>query len=302
MQPENKKTAYIALALVSFFWGTTYLATRIGVQYSHGVLLAAIRQLSAGGFLFLYCLIKGCKMPDKKTFLQVSFIGFVMITLSNGLMTWGMHYISSGMCAIMAAMGSLWVVFFSHFLIKKIQFNRQLVIALLVATVGIFCIFYENLGDFLNTDYIFGIAIVACAVATWSLGSVITSKWKPKIDLILGASLQMLVGGSFMAVIALFLGVENLFFKPFAWEYVYAIVYLVVFGSFVAYSAFLYTLNNLPATQASLYTYINPIVAVVLGWLILSEPLTWLTFVGMFLTLTGVYFTNKELDNIKKQM
>jgi len=300
MQPENKKAAYIALALVSFFWGTTYLATRIGVQYSHGVLLAAIRQLSAGSCLFLYCLAKGYKMPDRKTFWQVSLIGFVMITLSNGLMTWGMHYITSGMCAIMAAMGSLWVVFFSHILIKKITFNKTLIAALITATVGIFCIFYENLGDFLNADYIFGIVIVACAVATWSLGSVVTSKWKPNIDLILGASLQMLVGGSFMAIIALCMGVDNLFFKPLGWEYVYSIAYLVVFGSFVAYSAFLYTLNNLPATQASLYTYINPIVAVILGWLILSEPLSLLTFVGMFLTLGGVYYTNRELAMLKK--
>ncbi len=296
---STRTKAYIALALVSFFWGTTYLATRVGVVYAHGFLLAAIRQLLAGSCLLIFCWWRGYAMPAWVDLKRVVGLGFLMIAFSNGLMTWSLQYIPSGLCAILSAMGTLWVVLFSHFLIARTQWSALLVAGLAASTLGVVGIFSENLTSLLEPDFAFGIGLTLLAVSTWSLGSVLTAKWKLGVPLLLSASIQMLSGGVALLVLVSILGWESLIFKPLELEFWLSIGYLVVAGSFVAYSAFLYTLTNLPPARASLYAYINPIVAVVLGWLWLGESLSAKTLISIAIALGGVYCINVSTAKAK---
>ena len=302
MKNKSMLPAYIALALVSFFWGTTYLATRIGVEFAHGFLLSAVRQLTAGGCLLAFMLLRGYRLPDRKTMIQLSILGFLFLGAGNGIMTWALQYVPSGLCSVLSALSPIFVVIVSHFIIEKTRWSFRLIFGMLLGTVGVVGIFYDYLEDLLNPNFSFGIGLTLGACAIWSFASVYAAKWKPKVHLLLGASIQMIVGGLASALVVGIAGWDNMKFGDWGIEFWGSIAYLVVFGSFVAYSAFLYVLSNLPPAQASLYAYINPVVAVLLGWLLLNENLNLITVTAMGTTVAGVYLVNTAfIRNKKKQ-
>ncbi len=284
--------AFIALALVSFFWGTTYLATRIGVKSSHGFLLSAIRMSLAGGLLTGFMLLRGHQLPKGRELLQTSIIGILLLGVGNGCMTWALQYIESGFASVLSATCPIFIVIMSHFMVAKVKWSFRLVGGMLIGFLGIVGIFSDYLNDFSNPFFAWGIVLAALATLFWCLGSIYTAKWKMKTHLLLGAGIQMFVGGIFLWGMVFAWGIDDLIFKDLGWDYWLSILYLIIFGSFVAYSAYIYVMTHLPPAQASLSAYINPIVAVLLGALLLSEKLTWITFLSMGTTILGVYLVN----------
>lgn len=302
---NNKTKAYIALAAVSFFWGTTYLAITIGLEEGegkvHGLFMSAVRQSLAGIILVGWMLMRGVKLPPKKIMLQLALIGFMLLCLGNGLATWAMQYIPSGLGSVMSAIGPVFIAIFSYFLVGRFRWTYRLILGMLLGLVGVMGISFDYLEAFLNPDFTFGIILNMLATLIWSLGSVFAAKWKPNINLMMGAGLQMIFGGAAMWIIVLIVGVNNLVSGPLGFEFWSSIAYLIIFGSFISYSAFMYTLENLPAAQASIYAYINPVVAVILGWWILHEKLNWVTIVSMLTVILGVYLVNSSFLKEKKQ-
>jgi len=298
MQQRNYTNAYVALVIVSIFWGTTYLAARIGVQHMHGMMLAGLRQTSAGVILVAFFLMKGYKLPQFPVLSKLFVIGTIMLCGSNGLMTWAMQYIPSGLGAIIAATVPIWITIFSYFLVQKTKITVQLVIGMLIGLLGIGGIFYDNLAQLMNEEYRFGVMLITLACVFWALGSVLTAKWALGVNYLYGAGFQMLFSGVVMLVIAGFMG-QHLHFSSFTGELWGSLLYLVFIGSLLSYSAYVFALNNLPPSLVSIYAYINPIVAVILGWLILQEKLNWLMGLSCMVTLLGVYLVNKAFNKQK---
>lgn len=298
MQQRNHTNAYMALVIVSIFWGTTYLAARIGVQHMHGMMLAGLRQTSAGLILVAFFLARGYKLPQVPVLSKLFVIGTIMLCGSNGLMTWAMQYIPSGLGAIIAATVPIWITIFSFFLVQKTKITAQLVAGMLIGLLGIGGIFYDNLAQLMNEEYRFGVMLITLACVFWALGSVLTAKWALGINYLYGAGFQMLFSGVVMLVIAGLMG-QHLHFASFTGELWGSLLYLVFIGSLLSYSAYVFALNNLPPSLVSIYAYINPIVAVVLGWLILQEKLNWLMGLSCGVTLVGVYLVNKAFNKQK---
>ena len=304
LSPRNK--AFIALALVSFFWGTTYLAIRIGVGKEaagqvHGLFLSAVRQSIAGVLLVGFLLLRGIKLPPRKAMFKLAALGIILLGLANGLASWSLQYIPSGLGSVMSATCPIFIAIFSHFLINKVRWSVRLISGMLLGFVGILGLSYDYLEAFLNPNFAFGIGLNIIATILWSLGSVYAAKWKPNTHLLMGAGLQMLFGGIFTWLIVGAVGTETLVQGPLGFAFWGSIIYLVIFGSFIAYSAFMYVLENLPPTQASLYAYLNPIVAVLLGWIILNEDLTPMTVFAIAITIFGVYLVNTDYQSQRKK-
>ncbi len=295
---KQHTNAYLALVIVSIFWGTTYLAARIGVQHMHGMMLAGLRQTSAGLILTAFFLLKGYKLPQMPVLSRLFVIGVIMLCGSNGLMTWAMQYIPSGLGAIIAATVPIWVTIFSFFLVQRTRISWQLVTGMLIGLLGIGGIFYDNLAHLMEPEYRFGILLITAACVFWALGSVLTAKWALGINYLYGAGYQMLFSGIVMLVIAGLMG-QHLNVGSFTGELWGSLLYLVFIGSLLSYSAYVFALNNLPPSLVSVYAYINPIVAVLLGWLILSEKLNWTMGVSCLVTLLGVYIVNKAFNKQK---
>lgn len=301
MRKQNKN-AYIALAIVSIFWGTTYLASSVGVRHMHGVMLAGIRQAVAGFLITGFFLLKGYKLPEKMVLSKLFIIGTLMLCGGNGLLTWAMKYIPSGLGAIIAATIPIWITIASYFLVQRTRLSLQLIIGMILGFGGVAGIFYNYLSSLMNPDFQFGILIAFGSCIFWALGSVLTAKWALGVNYLYGAGFQMFFSGIIMLVVATcFLGahVEVSTFTTELWE---SLLYLVLVGSVFSYSAYVFALNNLPPAQVSIYAYINPVVAVLLGWLILHEQLTWLTGICSLITIGGVYLVNNAINKNKKSL
>lgn len=301
-QPTMKKElhkAYIALGIVSFFWGTTYIAARVGAQEMPGLFISGLRQFISGAILVSYFLLKGYRIPNKEILKKISVQSIFLLCIANGLLTWSVEYISGGLAAIIAALVPLFIALFTVWLSKCAKISRLMIIGLLVGFAGVLTIFYDYLGQMKSGSFVLGVVLAILSTLSWSFGTVYTSKEKPPINILFNVGLQMLIAGVLVLIIC---GVTGKYVNMAnvgqnAWL---ALVYLIVFGSLIAYSAYVFMISKLPPTQVSVYAYINPIVAVVIGWLLLSEKMNVQMIIGTLITLGGVYLVNREFKKVKR--
>jgi drug/metabolite transporter (DMT)-like permease len=282
----------LALCWVSFFWGTTWLASKEGVKHMPALQLAAIRQFIGGGLYILFFLFKKTPWPKGKQWKSILILSILNFVLSNGLSTWGVKYISSGLGAIIGAIVPLWIVIITFFRGERLM--RLTVTGLIISFGGVCVIFYDHLSDFMIADFRFGIFISLISTLTWAFGSLYTKKKAASFNPYFSLGLQM-----FLSSILLFAftgatgtSVSLSSIPAISW---WSIAYLVIFGSVLTFIAFIYALQHLPAEINSIYAYINPIVAVILGSAVFGEPLTIALAVGGGVTLLGLYLVNYSL-------
>jgi drug/metabolite transporter (DMT)-like permease len=292
--------AYIALAIVSFFWGTTYIASRIGAQHMPGLFMAGIRQFSSGLILVGFFMAKGYSLPSKEIMRKISIQGIFLLCFANGLLTWSLEYISSGLAAIIAALVPLFVTIFSIWLSQCTKVSRLMILGMIIGLGGVVTIFSDYLGQIHNRSFVFGVVLALLSTLSWSFGTVYSSKQKLSIDILFGVGLQMLFAGIVILVVCGLTGkYVNLADTGHAsW---FALLYLIFFGSLLAYSAYAFAISKLPPAQVSIYAYINPIVAVGLGWLLLQEKMNANMLLGTVITLGGVWLVNRESKKLKPQ-
>ncbi len=294
---KDKRKAYMALAVVSFFWGTTYLAAKISAAHMPGLFVAGVRQAVAGTLLVGYFLSIGYKLPDKKSLLKITIQGVLLLCISQGLLTWALEFIDSGLAAIIAGLMPLFVAMFSIVLLRFAKFTPLMIVGLLVGFGGIVTIFYEHFAQLMNSKYLFGIILSLIATISWSFGTVFSARYKPNTEIMFSVGLQMLIAGCIVLVVCGVSGKYTNLMETNA-AALWSLAYLILVGSLLTYSAYVFAVSKLPPTQVSIYAYINPIVAIFLGWLVLNESMSINVVTGTLITLGGVYLVNKEF---KKQ-
>ncbi|MDX1937500.1 MAG: EamA family transporter [Flavihumibacter sp.] len=299
LRQRNQRTkALIALGMVCFFWGTTWLASKAGVKNMPAIQMAGIRQF-CGGFIYVVFFIAkgGVEWPRGKDWVTILILSLLNFMISNGLSTWGLKYISAGLGSIMGAIFPLWLVVISLFSSKN-KLPQKAIIGLAIGFGGICIIFYEHLHDFLNKDFTFGILLSLIATWSWAFGTIYTKEHAKKFNPYFGIGLQMLISGVALYGTAMATGTAvPLSAVPIpSW---WAITYLVVIGSIISFIAYLYALQHLPTEQASIYAYINPVVAVLLGAILFDERLTIFITIGGLVTLYGVYLVNSAFRKMK---
>jgi drug/metabolite transporter (DMT)-like permease len=295
---STRTKAYVALGMVCFFWGTTWLASKEGVKHMPAFQLAGIRQFLGGLVYVSFFIIRGkVSWPKGTEWITILVLALLNFILSNGLATWGLKYISGGLAAIINSIIPLWLVVIGLFN-KGTKISRKAIIGFAFGFAGICFIFYEHLHDFLNTNFTLGIIISLAATWTWAFGTVYTKDHAKKFNPYFGIGLQMLISGIVLYSVSSVTGL-SIPVRQIPWQSWAAISYLVIFGSVVSFIAYLYALQHLSAAQTSLYAYINPIVAVILGTLIFKEKLTTFIAVGGLITLYGVYLVNSAFRKMK---
>ncbi|MBP8066118.1 MAG: EamA family transporter [Flavobacterium sp.] len=282
----------LALLWVSFFWGTTWLASKEGVKHMPALQLAAIRQFLGASVYTLYFLFKGTPWPKGKQWKTIVILSLLNFMLSNGLSTWGVKYISSGLGAIIGAIFPLWIVLISLFRGEKL--SKWAVVGMLISFGGVCLVFYDYLADFLKPDFQFGIFLSVLATLTWAFGSLYTKKKASSFNPYFSLGLQMLLSSILLFAYTGATGTSIPLTEIPAASW-WSIAYLVVFGSVFTFIAFIYALQHLPAEMSSVYAYINPIVAVVLGAIIFGEPLTMMIGIGGAVTVFGLYLVNRSM-------
>ncbi|MFV8391328.1 DMT family transporter [Flavobacterium sp. LB2P6] len=287
----------LALCWVSFFWGTTWIASKEGVKHMPALQLVAIRQFLGGLLYISFFLFKKAPWPRGKQWKTIIILSILNFMLSNALSTWGVKYISSGLGAIIAAIVPLWIVIITFF--RGERLSRISVIGLIVSFSGVCVIFYDHLSDFLIPNFRFGILISIISTLTWAFGTLYTKKKAATFNPYFSLGIQMFLSSIllFAYVGATGTSVSLSAIPALSW---WSIGYLVIFGSVLTFIAFIYALQNLPAEISSVYSYINPIVAVLLGALIFGETLNAAIAIGGGVTLFGLYMVNYSLRRTRK--
>lgn len=286
----------MALCWVSFFWGTTWLASKEGVKHMPALQLATIRQF-VGGLIYVgYFMLKKQPWPKGKQWRTILVLSILNFALSNGLSTWGVKYITSGLGAIISALFPIWIIIINFFNGERIA--KMALFGILISFGGICVIFIDYIGDFLRPDFQFGIILMTASTITWAFGILETKKKAASFNPYFSLGLQMLISSIFLFGITEAAGV-NIPLSEIPSQSWWSIIYLVIVGSVLTFIAFIYTLQHLPTEISSIYVYINPIVAMILGSFIFGEVLTQAIAIGSAVTLTGLYMVNKSIRKPK---
>lgn len=299
MKPTTK--AYIALVFICIVWGTTYLALRVGVMHYPAFLFAGVRQTISGIILMCIALMANRnKDLSRANILRQMLVGFLLLTIGNGCVTWGEKAVPSGIAALICSLMPIFAVILNLMGSKKEKFNVLIGAGMLLGAGGVGLIFRQNINDLSTQAYLWGIFAVLLATFSWALGSIINKKNTNPVNPFFNSGMQLLFGGLFMLIIS---PIADDFTGLQLWnkEGLMALVYLIVFGSVLAYAAYMYVLSKLPVGIATIYAYINPLVAVILGALILHEDLNMYTAMAFGAIAISVFMVNKGYRSQQKQ-
>ncbi len=304
MEEKKKVTpaGLINLFIVYFVWGSTYLAIRIGIRSGSGFQpfwFGGLRVLVAGAILLLFAVIRGKDIRPNKMDLKVLIAsGFLLWIGGNGLVVLAEQRIDSGIAALIVASTPIWVALFESILDKRVP-SLLLIGSLVVGFGGILVLSLPLIISGVRAD-ILSILAVLLASFSWSSGLVLQTRQPVSLSRGVSSAYQQLFGGVFFALIALLVREPLPTPTTEAWL---AWGYLVLFGSILAFTAFVSALQSLPTSLVTTYAYVNPVIAVLLGWLILREPVTpWTIFGGLFVLVgvTGIFRVNNKKVHLEQ--
>jgi drug/metabolite transporter (DMT)-like permease len=281
-----KGKALVAYLVVCIFWGSTYLAIKIGVTELPPFLFGGLRFLVAGVILLGVAAALRDPLPKKSDWKTLAIVGLMLLAGGNALVVWAEQYIGSGIASIFVVTVALWTALFDAIIPGgSNELNWRVIAGLALGFLGTVLLVGVTPAEILAADKRGPIALTV-ASASWSLGTVYAKRHPTKASPYMGAAFQMIVGGGAVALVGTLLG------EWASWHLstrgIGAIAYLVVFGSILGYSAYSYALRHASATIVGTYAYVNPVIAVLLGWLLLQEPVTARTFIAMGMILAAV--------------
>ncbi len=295
-EKEPSKTLIIAaFAALYFVWGSTYVAIIIGVGELPPFLFAGLRFFLAGMILFGFCRLKGQKVPPYSSITRISISGIIMLSIGTGSVFWVEQYIPSGLSAIIVATVPLWFV-----LMDKRQWgfhlrNKWIIFGLLIGFAGVLMLFADKKVFSIGGDQlqIISFFVLLAGTMCWAMGSIYSKYAKIEGAPAMRAAIQMTAAGVFSLLLSGITGEwAHMDWGKITYHSVLALLYLVLIGSVVAYMAYIWLLSVRPASQVGTYAYVNPVVAVFLGWFFVKEPLSLQQGIALVVILTGVILVN----------
>ena len=275
----------IAFAIVYVVWGSTYLAIRIGVQSLPPALFASVRFLLAGVLMLLYAWVRGGRLPaSRRDWLNLSVTGVLMLVAGNGCVTWAEQWIESNQAALIVATSALWLAWRGTFGPQGERLSGLTLLGLGLGFSGVAVLVQNGLSS--RAAPLSAYSVLSLAPLAWAAGTIWARRAPVSCPPAMTAALQMLVAGAVFAVIGLAAGEAPRL--KWSTEGALVVLYLALLGSCLAYSAYFWLVHQVPPATLGTYAYVNPAVAVVLGWWILDERLDASQVLGTAIILAGV--------------
>ena len=288
-------TVLIVLAFFSiyFIWGSTYLLNKIAVTELPPFMLASIRFISAGLLIFIISKIMGISLSiTKKQLLNTIIAGFLFLSFGNGIVVWALKYVDSGFAALEISAQPLVVLLLMRIIDgKKIQ--PMSIIGVILGIIGVYLLVSQK--QLLSRESsVVGMIMIFCCLLSWSYGSIFVSKAILPRNYFVNTGYQMFFGGIMLLFGSILFG--ETWTMPYSWSSPVqnSMLLLIVFGSIVAFTSFNYLLKTVSPEKVATSTYVNPIIALSLGWYFLNEQITTQSIVAAAILLTGVYFINTK--------
>jgi len=295
---NTQTKAYLAYLFICIVWGTTYLAIRVGVLHYPPFLFAGTRQVLAGVILVIAALAISRRGDwSRANLMRQAFIGFLLITMGNGLVTWAEQYVSSGMAALICATMPMSAVVINIAQGSE-KLNKMIALGMLLGIAGVALICSDNMKDAGSNRQLFlmGITGLFNATFSWAWGSILNKKKKPQmpgLSPLFNSGLQLLAGGLIMLLISPFADDYSRVTQWWQPDALLAFAYLVSFGSVLAFAAYMFALKELHVGFVTSYAYVNPLVAMLLGYQFMHEPLNEYTVIAFVLIIAGIVIVNR---------
>ena len=288
-----------AFAVVYIVWGSTYFAIRIGVQDIPPFLLGGARNASAGLVLMLVAMASGqlppWRSPDWATALPV---GILMITLANGLTTLSEVWVPSNQAALISVSSALWTAWFGTFGPRGHALSTRSRLGLAIGFAGAVLLLIPGHG--FSLEHLGAQSLILISTLCWAAGAMYGRARAPSTPPLMLAAMQMFTGGIMLLVLGFITG------EGPHWQWtgrgVGAVLYLAAFGSCMSYTTYIWLIRHVTPDKLSTIAYVNPLVAVILGWIGLGETLSWPQFAGMIVILSGVVLINTRPGSLLKRL
>ena len=279
----------LAFAIIYFVWGSTFLAIRVGVREVPPLILAAIRFSIAGLALYAWVSARGEKQPTAREWRSASLLGLVIFVFDYGLLFWSEQRVPSGVAAVMLATIPVFMALSEIIFLRTQRLTLRLVSALLIGIAGVAVLMAHslNLGG-APVDKLGAIALIFASIS-WSIASIFSRKLPLPPSKLMSSAAQMLTGGIFLTILAAALGEFHNFHPSAVSRAVWlSLLYLIVAGSIIGFTAYVWLLHHESPTKVGTYAYVNPIVAVLVGYFLGGEELTTRTILGSLCILVSV--------------
>ncbi len=302
-QDKQKLRVAMALFALYFFWGGTYIGMRVAIESFPPFLMAGIRFVSAGLVLFSLARYQGAGMPDRRQWLNAGIVGALLLLGGNGIVAWAEKTVPSGIAALILATVPIWIVLMNWIGKGKTKPNMGIITGILLGMVGI-AIMVIRPGSTADGGKISIIGLLALVFAafSWSVGSLLSRSIRLPDSAIQSTGMQMLTGGTLLLGASVFAGDWAVFnLQSITGRSLIALFYLISCGSIIGYSAYIWLLKNAEPTWVSTYAFVNPVVAVFLGWLIAGETLSVNTAVAALIIIAAVVIITVFRDKPQKQ-
>jgi drug/metabolite transporter (DMT)-like permease len=279
----------LAFAAIYTIWGTTYLGIRIAVETIPPFLMAGTRFLFSGALIFMILRARGAPMPKRLHWRSAVIIGAFLVVGGNGLVTWSEQQVPSSTAALVVATVPLWIALFDWLVFKGAKPGRRVAAGLILGLAGIILLIGPGQIMGTSTFNILYLGILLLAPILWSLGSLYSRGADLPEDTFMATAMEMLAGGVLLLAAGLLSGEgARLNLSAISTRSWAAMLYLTIFGSIIAFTAYIWLLKHVQATKVSTYTYVNPVFAVFLGWFVLSETITPTTIASVIIIIIAV--------------
>ncbi len=280
----------LAFALVYVFWGSTYLAIRIAVEEVPPALMAGTRFLIAGTLMLAYCALRGKRVRlTASEAVRLTVIGFLLLTTSNVVLAWAEQWVPTGLAALLISITPIWFLVLETFVFPgEHRVSPRALMGIALGIAGIVVLIWPELTHTSSIGHaqLIGSFVLLGASVSWATGSVLSKRWKLSVDAFAATGWEMTFAGTINVLVGLAFGDQH----RAVWSHrgLGAIIYLVIFGSWAGFTAYVWLLEHVPTTKVTTYAYVNPVVAVFLGWLVLDERITGFILAGTVIIVAAV--------------
>ena len=279
----------LAFGLVYVFWGSTYLGIRVAIEHIGPELMTGIRFPVAGIIMLAACALAGRHVAiSGRGFLRQGIIGVLLLSITNVTLAWAEQYIRTGLASLLVASIPIWFLVIDTWILRGERLSARGLVGLALGAVGTVVLLWPKLiaptGG--RRMELFASVCLMASSLVWAVGSVLSRRWQGSMDAFTATGWQMSIGGFLNLGIAFLLG------EPAKAQWTMrglgAIAYLVVFGSLVGYTAYIWLLKNVPTSKVGTYAYVNPVIAVFLGWYFLGERVDGYIAAGTAIIIVAV--------------
>ncbi len=289
MKQQNLKS-FLAFGAIYIIWGSTYLAIRYAVETIPPLMMIGIRSLTAGIILYIVSRFKSKEKIKRENIFPLFTLGALFFLIGHGLLAWAQQYVPSGMAAVLVSAEPLWIIGIEWFFLKDIRVKSRGIAGLFLGFLGIIYLIASTSHNTGTNNNFLASALIVAATLSWGAGAVYSRVANTPVSPMLSSGMELIFGGILVLITSFIIGEPSQFHvSQVTLRSLLGLLYLITFGSVIAFSAYIWLLGHTSATRISTHTYVNPVIAVFLGWLIAGEKITTSLIAATVIIIISVY-------------